>query len=157
MKDVMDVPSVSRFRGTALLFLRVVTGVIYVAHGYVLKIHGDAAVSDFAGFLGSLSVPSPEFFAYLVVTIEIVGGLALIAGLWTRTAASATALVALFTILLVHAQNGFFVSNNGYEFPLLLLASGIVLATIGGGRYALDTLLGKHSGGSDRWSEGGMQ
>ena len=64
----------------------------------------------------------------------------LILGLLTRSAAA----VAAFTMLMamtVHVGNGFFVSNNGYEFALTLLAANLALMFQGGGQLALDKKL----------------
>ena len=44
----------------------------------------------------------------------------------------------LVAIVTVHLQNGLFMSNNGYEFGLALLAGSVSLALSGAGQYALD-------------------
>ena len=44
-------------------------------------------------------------------------------------------------ILAVHLPNGFFTNNNGYEFPLVLLAASIGLAVAGAGEAALDKVI----------------
>ncbi len=44
-------------------------------------------------------------------------------------------------ILSVHLPNGFFTNNNGYEFPLVLLAASIGLAVAGAGEAALDKVI----------------
>jgi putative oxidoreductase len=44
-------------------------------------------------------------------------------------------------ILSVHLGNGLFMSNNGYEFGLALLAGSVALALLGGGRWSLDRVL----------------
>jgi putative oxidoreductase len=49
-------------------------------------------------------------------------------------------LVAIFS---VHWQNGFFMSNNGYEFALALLAATLALATSGAGKMAVDNFISK--------------
>ena len=49
-----------------------------------------------------------------------------------------TMLVAIFA---VHASNGLFMSNNGYEYALTLFAVTVALTIQGGGRFALDSVL----------------
>ena len=92
-----------------------------------------------AGFLGSLGVPVPELFAVIVTLVELLSGLALILGFFARVAAGLLAVDMLVAILTVHYQNGFLVSNNGYEFPLTLVAASIVLAVAGAGEVAADS------------------
>jgi len=53
---------------------------------------------------------------------------------------SATMLVAIFT---VHFQHGLFMSNNGYEFALALLAMSVSLVISGAGRFSIDQRLAK--------------
>ena len=52
----------------------------------------------------------------------------------------ALVLVAIFA---VHFQNGLFMSNNGYEFGLALLAASVSLLFSGAGKAALDNVLAK--------------
>jgi putative oxidoreductase len=53
-------------------------------------------------------------------------------------------LVAIFS---VHAANGLFMSNNGYEFALALLAASVSLAISGAGAFSIDRRLsGKATG-----------
>jgi putative oxidoreductase len=91
-----------------------------------------------ASFLGSLAVPAPGVFAVIVTLVELLGGLALILGLFTRIAAISLAMDMLVAILTVHLPNGFFTSNNGYEFPLVLVAACVALAVAGAGEAAAD-------------------
>ena len=64
----------------------------------------------------------------------------LILGLLTRPAAA----IAAFTMLMamtVHIGNGLFMSNNGYEFALTLLAASLALAFMGAGSVSVDRQL----------------
>ena len=79
------------------------------------------------GFLMALLAGSAEFF----------GGLALIVGLLTRPAALVSAFTMLIAIFSVHIQNGLFMSNNGYEFALSLLAATAALTVMGAVRFSL--------------------
>jgi putative oxidoreductase len=130
--------------GASSLILRLALGVILAAHGaqklfgwfggYGLEATGQwmASVGFTPGYLMALLAGSAEFF----------GGLALVLGLLTRPAA----LVAAFTMLMamtVHIGNGLFLSNNGYEFALILLAASLALAIQGGGTFAVDARLSR--------------
>lgn len=80
------------------------------------------------GYLLALMAGSAEFF----------GGLALIIGLLTRPAAAVLALTMVVAIATVHLVNGFFMSNNGYEFALALLAISVAIMIEGAGKLSLD-------------------
>jgi putative oxidoreductase len=80
------------------------------------------------GYLMALMAGSAEFF----------GGLALILGLLVRPAAAMLAVTMLVAIVTVHLANGFFMSNNGYEFALALLVISIALVIEGAGKLSLD-------------------
>jgi hypothetical protein len=50
--------------------------------------------------------------------------------------------VMIVAMLTVHAPNGFFAQNNGYELHLAYIAVAVILALAGNGTYSLDTLFG---------------
>lgn len=119
--------------------LRVVVGIVFAAHGWQkLSMMGFDGV---AGFFGSLGVPLPMLAAVVVTLLELVGGIALILGIGTRVVAALLAVDMLAALLLVHLPNGIFVSNNGYELVLLLLAAGVYFALVGPGPLSLDNRL----------------
>jgi putative oxidoreductase len=77
------------------------------------------------------------------MTLESVGGVLLIIGLFTRFVAAALAIEMLIALLVVHLPKGYAASGGGYEYVLLI---GIVLFTIamrGGGPYSVDAKIGK--------------
>src|SRR3712207_593592 len=78
----------------------------------------------------------------IVTLAELLGGLALILGLFTRLAAISLGVGMLVATLTVHLPNGFSVlPNGGYEFTLVLLATSVALAVGGPGEAALDRFL----------------
>lgn len=129
--------------GYAALILRVPVGLILAAHGsqklfgwfegYGLEGTGQwmASIGLEPGYLMALMSGSAEFF----------GGLALVLGLLTRPAALVTAFTMLVAIFSVHISNGLFMSNNGYEYALSLLAVTLALTIQGAGRVSLDNAL----------------
>jgi len=120
---------------SAATVLRLATGLVFFIHGYQKLGTG---VEGVAGFLASLGFPMATTFAIILIAVETVGGAALILGIFTRTAAALTAIVSIVGLLTVHASKGFFISNGGFEFILLLFAASLSLLITGAGAYSLD-------------------
>lgn len=119
----------------APFFLRVVTGAIFLVHGWQ-KLQG--GLPQTAGFLGILGFPAPEVFAVLLIAAEVGGGILLILGAFTHWISKILAFVALVALVTVHLKNGFLMSNGGYEFILLILAASVSLMITGPGAWSLD-------------------
>lgn len=119
----------------AALILRVTMGGLFLAHAW-LKI----AVFTPAGTAGYFaSIGLPGFLAYLTIAVELFGGLALIAGLWSRWVSLALVPVLLGAAWFGHGSAGFFFSNpnGGWEFPAFWAVTLVVQALLGDGAYAL--------------------
>ena len=118
----------------APLVLRLAAGTVFFAHGW----QKFGVLTAFGDFLDSFGVPLPALFAGIVVGVELIGGAALIVGLFTHWAAKLLAIDMLVAFFLVHVNNGVFVQNNGFELVLLLLAISVALALFGAGKWSLD-------------------
>ena len=124
-----------RTAGYAALLLRVVTGLLFLAHDAVkIFIFTPAGT---AGFFGSLGLPPA--LAYVAMALELVGGVALILGVWPRLVAIVMVPLLLGTIFAVHGANGFLFTNahGGWEYPAFWAVAMVALALIGDGAYAL--------------------
>ena len=122
-----------------LTILRVVLGVIFVAHGLPKLTGGiEGTVQSFA----SLGIPAPLVAAWFVALLETLGGLMLLVGFLVTPVSLLLVLHMLTGILLVHAPNGFYVvgaqASGGIEFNLLLTASLLVMMFCGAGLAAID-------------------
>jgi putative oxidoreductase len=123
--------------GPALL--RLVVGVVFVAHGWQ-KIH--TGIPKVAGFMGMLKIPAPMASAVVLTAVEFLGGIALILGAGTRWVALMIAFDMSVAILAVHLKNGFF-APTGYEYALTLLVACLSLAVTGGGAASVDSAIGR--------------
>jgi putative oxidoreductase len=123
-----------------LLILRVIVGIVFVAHGaqkvFVWGIDGVTA-----GFAG-MGVPAPAVVATLVAFGELLGGVALIAGVLTRLASLGLAIIMVGAVTLAHLPAGFF-APEGYEFTLTLAAASLALMFAGAGQLSVDAALAK--------------
>ena len=129
--------------GFAPLALRIPVGVIFVAHGAqkLFGAFGGYGLEGTGQFMASLGLAPGYLMALLAGSAEFFGGLALLMGLLVRPAAAALAFAMLVAIFAVHIDKGLFMSNNGYEFGLALLAAAVSLLISGAGRVSLDQAL----------------
>jgi putative oxidoreductase len=119
---------------TGALLLRLGLGTMFIAHAllkyYVFTLPGTAQ------FFASLGLPS--ILGYFTFAAELVGGVLLVLGVYTRYVA-----LALVPILIgatwAHVGNGwtFSAPNGGWEYPAFLTLAAIVQYFIGDGAYAL--------------------
>lgn len=118
----------------AALVLRVALGVLALAHG-LLKIIVFTPAGT-VGFFESLGLPGA--LAYATIAIEVVGGLALIAGVLTRYVAIAMVPVLIGSIVFAHGSAGWLFSNEGggWEYPAFWAVALIVQALLGDGAFA---------------------
>ena len=128
--------------GIAGLVLRVPLGIILAAHGAqkLFGWFGGYGLEGTAGWMESVGFAPGFLMALLAGSAEFFGGILLILGLLTRPAAA----VAAFTMAMamtLHVGNGLFVSNNGYEFALMLLAASLALVFSGAGSLSADRQL----------------
>ena len=99
---------------------------------------GGYGLAGVAQWMESIGLAPGYLMALLAGSAEFFGGLALIIGLLARPAAAVLAVTMLVAIVTVHLANGFFMSNNGYEFALALLAISLAVMIEGAGKLSLD-------------------
>ncbi|WIM69216.1 DoxX family protein [Corynebacterium suedekumii] len=132
----MDKPAV---RDAALLLLRLVLGIVFVAHGWdKLLITG---LTETTGQFSAWGVPQPKLSAYLVMAGELLGGALLVVGLLTTFVAGALALLMAAAVWFVHLGNGLFAADGGVELPAVLIVALLMIVVFGAGRASLDGVL----------------
>jgi putative oxidoreductase len=119
----------------AALLLRVSMGVMFFAHGFVLK-YLTFTPAGTAQYFASIGYPA--FTGYVVIAAEIAGGLALIAGVGVRIVSLAFVPL-MIGATLQHVGNGWVFNSpgGGYEFPVFWTVMLFAQALLGAGAYAL--------------------
>ena len=131
--------------------LRLIVGLGFVAHGYAKLVHGP---QHFVDALQGLGIPWPGFMGWLTILVELVGGLAVLAGTWVRLVSIPMAAILLVAAFTVHLPYGFSsvklqavtsagpqFGKPGYEVDLLYLACLAALVLGGSGPGSARELL----------------
>lgn len=125
----------------SMVILRLALGIVFFAHGSQ-KLLGWFGGYGWAGTVGffvkSFGIPAP--LAELSILVEFFGGLAIILGLLTRSAALALAINVLVAMFKVHLPNGFFLNgaNYGIEYVFTLFMIALYLLVKGAGAFSID-------------------
>jgi len=117
-------------RSTALLIVRLAFALIIITHGWA-KLVGPLGITGFAGFLGSMAIPAPTFFSWVIALLEVFGGIAILLGLYVEKVGLLFVLEFLFIVTYVRGLN---VSKA--ELDILMLAAAASLSLMGPGSYA---------------------
>jgi putative oxidoreductase len=126
-------------RDALTLVARIVLGVVLIAHGWQkLAQYG---IGGTAGAFAQMGVPLPAVSAVFAAVIELVGGLALLAGAATVVAGVLVVLDMVGAFVLVHIGNGVFVTDNGFELVGVIAAAALLLVAAGPGRFSVDHAL----------------
>lgn len=119
----------------AAFVLRVALGTMFIAHSLFLKLFV-FTLPGTAKYFGSIGLP--EWFAYVVFALEVIGGVLLVLGVQVRLV-SLILLPILAGATWAHWGNGwmFGYQNGGWEYPLYLTFLAGVQVLLGEGAYAL--------------------
>jgi len=126
-----------------LLTVRLVLGALFVGHGTqkLLGWFGGHGLDGTAGFFESLGLRPGRQHAIAAGASEAGGGALLAMGLATPAAAAAITGVMATAIRTVHAPNGPWVSEGGWEYPAVIIATVALITELGPGPVSLDAAL----------------
>ena len=124
----------------SLLLIRFTIGLILFLHGLqkVFGLFGGSGLQNWNTYLKK-SFNLPEIVGYTSAFTEMIFGLFLIVGLFTRVSSVIMIVFMLFATFMVHWKNGFFITNKGYEYCLLIIVCLIAITIMGGGEYSVDS------------------
>ncbi|MDI9930636.1 DoxX family protein [Rhodococcus sp. IEGM 1354] len=123
-------------RDAVALVARIGLGVVFIAHGWQkLNTYGlDGTAASFE----TMNIPVPTASAYFATFVELIGGGALVLGIFTPIAGLLLFVDMLGAAFLVHFENGVFATENGYELVVALGVGALMLAAFGAGRISID-------------------
>jgi putative oxidoreductase len=141
----------------ALLVLRLVVGLTFAAHGAqkLFGAFGGPGIKGTAGFFEQIGLRPGKLHGWAAGITEFFGGLAIALGIVTPIPAAALIAVMTAAVITVHLKNGFFATNQGFEFNLVLAATLFALAGVGAGGWSLDAALNISMAGTD-WALGAL-
>jgi len=116
----------------SLIILRIAVGLMLAAHGAMRLSAG--TVNGFGEFLNSKGFMIGPAIAWFLTFFEITGGLVMTTGYWVKWIAAVFMIEIVMGIILVHANNGWFVvghQSGGAEYSVLILLSLLVIAASG--------------------------
>jgi putative oxidoreductase len=127
-----------------LLILRLVIGVTFAGHG-AQKAFGwwnGPGLAGWRGAIGHMGFQPVELFVALSIGAELVGGTLLALGVFTPLAT--TILIGQLVVIIskAHLPKGFWNTNGGYEYPLVLGAGVVAITFIGAGPISFDHAVG---------------
>lgn len=127
-----------------LPLLRVALGLILIPHGCqkLFGWFGGMGFEKFAMLFDKLGYKPGVFWVAVVALTETVGGLMLVFGFFTRFAALAVTIFMINAVMFTSAK-GFFWTNGGSEFAILLLVVALVFLVRGGGELSIDQKMSK--------------
>jgi putative oxidoreductase len=128
----------------------------FLAHGWAKLSRGPAG---FAQLLEQIHAPLPEVTAWVSVLIEVLGGLAILAGAFVAAVSVPLIIMMVVAMFTVHLRYGFSAVNTigltadgpqfgppGYEVNLLYIAGLLALILGGAGPFSIDRLLARRKG-----------
>jgi putative oxidoreductase len=124
-----------RFAPAVLSILRIMTALLLLQH----------PLSKFFAFPAAMNPPAMFSLIWFAGAIELVGGVLLLIGLFTRTTAFILSGELAFAYFLGHAPKGFYPLTNGGESAVLFCFIFLYIACAGGGPFGVDALRGKRS------------
>ncbi len=118
----------------ASLFLRISVGSMFLLHG-IGKLFFIGIEKVLPGFVQQ---GFPEWAAYVSSIVELIAGLLLIIGLYSRVAVLLLMPVAI-GVLIYHVPNGWVFHNpgGGWEYPKLIIVSLVSIFLLGTGKYGM--------------------
>ncbi|SFJ65804.1 MULTISPECIES: DoxX family protein [unclassified Bacillus (in: firmicutes)] len=122
-----------------LLIIRLIIGITFMGHGAqkLFGWFGGHGLKGTGGWMESIGLRPGVFMAFMAGATELLGGFLFAAGIFTWVGALFIVGTMLVSIITVHGKNGYWVTQNGFEYNLVLITVAVGVALIGPGAYTL--------------------
>jgi putative oxidoreductase len=122
-----------------ILVLRLGIGVMFAAHGLqkAFGLFGGPGIKGFTQMLSGLGFTPAVFWAYLAAYVELLGGVFLLVGLYTRSSALLLFILITVAAIKVHLGKGFFLASGGFEYTFVIAAACLSLFLLGAGKFKI--------------------
>ena len=121
-----------------LLAARVLMSIIFIMSGFSKL----GSVEGTAGYMASMGIPAPGLTVWLVIALELLGGIAILVGFFTRYTAWALAAFCVASGYLGHYYPEDQMQMIGFMKNLGLAGGFLALASAGAGAYSVDARRG---------------
>jgi putative oxidoreductase len=121
-----------------LALVRIITGVLMIYHG--LELFDAEKIKGYGQWLSDLTFPAPVLMAYLGKGAELAGGIMLVLGLFTRSAALLIA-IAMLTVCFLMGKGKVFTDD---QHPFLFVLLAVLFFFTGPGQWSLDYFFFTH-------------
>lgn len=123
----------------ASLPLRLGLGIIFIAHGLqkVFGVLGGPGMGGYTEMLAGMGFAPAVLWAYVSAYAELLGGLCVLIGLWTKIASTVLLVNIAVAAIVVHLPQGFFMAHNGVEYTFLIACAAVSLIMLGTGKFGV--------------------
>jgi putative oxidoreductase len=119
--------------------VRFTVGALLVPHGWTKLMRGAEAFAASPSIKGLALAPSLDLpAAWFIILLELLGGICIALGLFTRVIAAALAIEFAIITFVAHWPLGFFWTARGFEYPLMWGIMFFAIALLGGGSLSVD-------------------
>ncbi len=94
-------------------------------------------MEGFTKMISSLGFTPAAFWAYVAAYTEVIGGVFLLFGVFTRISAALLFILIMVAGMTVHASKGFFLSAGGFEYTFIIACACAALALLGSGELSV--------------------
>jgi len=122
-----------------ILILPLGLGIMFFAHGiqHAFGKLGGSGLEGFSKMLSGLGFSPAILWAYLAAYTAFIGGLCLIAGLFTRAASLALLIFIIVAAVKVHLAKKFFIMSGGFEYNFVIACGCLALIFLGAGKFSI--------------------
>ena len=125
-----------------IIIIRIMVGFVFISEGIQKFLYPE--IRGVGRFI-KIGIPYPEFFGYFVPTFEIICGVLILIGLFTRLASIPLIIIMLTAIISskipILLNEGFWEMAHAARTDWSMLLGSVFLLIVGAGKYSLDNYL----------------